>query len=346
VVSRALEYRFGSGIGSIVLSRRWTRARGDGLRRGAGYFLVSLGLMLLSLGVLAKAYIVPHVKRIPTDFYFREVSEGTGTYLNPAEGFAQVGPVPVRNVTTQRGDTDASSDDVAVWDQFTSTFDVENNHELTFDIDRLTLQRTTAASVNCCGQNERRTGALTALFPIGTEKRTYSFWDDNAVKAFPIRYMDTTIVDGLSVYRFHQSVPPMQINHLGLPGSAFGEPELGPTLQLSWWYSGETDVWVEPVTGGIVKASQHADQWLEDPDGKRVLTLATIDAGWDGDTVARAVRDATTQRDQLHLLQNTVPVVGPIAGVVLIVVGLLLLRSQRPGRSPHPAGEPAPAPAA
>jgi DUF3068 family protein len=295
------------------------------VRRAIGYFLLSLGLLGVFLGLFAKFYIVPRVKKIPTDFYFREVSEGTGTYLDPGQDFAQVGPVRVRNVTIQRGDPESSTNAVAAWDQFASTFDVENKHELSYDIDRLTLDRSTAASVNCCGQNERRTGSLTVLFPIGTERKSYPFWDDNAEKGYPAEYKETTTVDGLTVYRFHQSVQPLQINHLGLPGSLFGQPDLGPSVQLKWMYSGETDIWVEPVTGGIVKASQHADQWLVAPNGKRVLTVATIDAGWDDPTVQAAVDQASDQKSQLQLLQTTLPLAGPIVGIVLIVVAILLL---------------------
>jgi hypothetical protein len=301
------------------------------VRRGTGYFLLTLGLIAVFLAPLARFYIVPRVKKVPSDFYFREVSDGTGIYLNPAQNFAEVGPVPVRNVTIQKGDVDASTKTVAVWDQFTSLFDVENHHEITYDIDRLTLEKTTAASVNCCGQNERRTGGLTALFPIGTSKdKRYLFWDDNALKLYPMTYQATETIDGLESYRFHQAVAPLQINHLKLPGTLIGEPKAGSSVDLSWWYQGTTDVWVEPVTGGIVKASQVADQWLEDPEGKRVLTVAKIEAGWNPQTVQSAVDTASSQRKQLQLLQNTVPLAAPVAGIVLIVVGLILLGVARP----------------
>lgn len=293
------------------------------MRRVGGYALITLGLIGLFMSPLARFYVAPRVKKIPTDFYFREVSEGTGTYLNPGAGFEVVGPTPVMNVTIQRGVPSDSTEDVAAWDQLTSLFDPGNHHQITYDIDRLTLRRTDAVGVDCCGENEGRVGTLTALFPIGTKKTTYRFWDFNAKRAFDISYQETTTVDGLTAYRFHQHIDPLQISQLKLPGRLVGLPAEA-LVELSWWYASDTDIWVEPVTGGILKASQKADQWLEDPAGVRRLTVALIEAGWNDDTVRRAVHDASQQRSQLQLISFGIPVFGPIVGIVFILAGLFL----------------------
>ena len=102
------------------------------MRRSGAYGLVALGLVALFLAPLAKFYVVPRVKKIPTDYYFRAVSVGTGSYLDPSHGFTVVGPVKIENIHLVKGDPAASSKTVAVWDSFDSTFDVNNRHELSY----------------------------------------------------------------------------------------------------------------------------------------------------------------------------------------------------------------------
>src|SRR5204863_4343628 len=128
----------GSGAMLPMLERRGT---GFWVRRTWGFVAVSVGLVLLFMAPLARFYVTPRVKKIPADFYFREVSKGTGTYLNPSAGLQVVGPVPVTNVTVHRGDVAASTATVAVWDQFSSLTDTQNRHQITYDVQRITLQR-------------------------------------------------------------------------------------------------------------------------------------------------------------------------------------------------------------
>jgi hypothetical protein len=300
------------------------------VRRTFGYTLVALGLILIFLAPVTSFYVVPRVKKIPTDFQNREVAVGVASYLDPSQGFTLVSGVPIRDVRTQKGDVDASTDTVAVWDGFDSLFDVKNHHQITYSINRYTLQRVTAASVKCCGQNIDRGSSLTQLFPIGTEKKTYQFWDDSAKAAFPIHYIATETLDDATVYRFHQTVPAVKIDTLGLPGKLVGESSNPGVVQLNWMYASETDIWVEPVTGGIVKAGQHAVQWLADQvTGQDRLTVADVDAEWDPPTVQNNVDQALAQKRQLALLETGIPIFGPVIGVVLIVIGLLLARGRR-----------------
>jgi hypothetical protein len=309
-----------------------------GLRRTLGFVAMALGLILIFLAPLARFYVTPRIKKLPTDFYFREVATGMGTYLNPQAGLTVVGPVPVRNVTIQRGDVHASTKTVAVWDQFSSLSDTQNDHSITYDVQRLTLDRHTSASVNCCGESQKRGSSLTAFFPIGTEKKTYQFFDFNADRAFPISYVGTTTIDGLSVYRFHQRIAPLKLKSIKLLGTQVGltDPNL---VDLDWMYSSDTDIWVEPVTGAPVKALQKADQWFADSTGTRRLTVAQVQAQWDDPTVRKSVHDASDSKSQLQLIQFSIPVFGGLAGIVLLVVGLLLL-SRAPSATEHAATSP------
>jgi hypothetical protein len=221
---------------------------------------------------------------------------------------------------------------VAAWDQFAGLQDVQNHHQITVDVERLTLDRHTAASVDCCGESQRRGSGLTALFPIGTRQRSYPFWDFNAKANYPAAYQGAETIDGLTAYRFHQHIDPVRIKQMKLAGKQIGLPDQA-VVDLSWMYSADTDIWVEPVTGGIVKASQRAQQWFADPGGTKRLTVADIDAGWDDATVRAAVDKASAQKQQLRLLEFQLPVFGGVAGIALLAIGLVLLVA-----SPRPEG--------
>jgi DUF3068 family protein len=314
------------------------------VRRTGAYTALSLGLILLFIAPLARWYTLPRVKKIPTDYQFRAVSVGTATYLDPSHGFQVVGPVRIENVHQVRGDVDASTKTVAVWDSFDSTWDVDNRHELSYAIDRYTFDRVTGRSVDCCGQNEDRTGALTLLMPIGIEPRAYqAFWDSTAKRAFPIEYERTTMLQGLTVYLYHQHVAAMQIGTLTLPGKAVGDPTVA-SEKLDWMYTAETDVWAEPVTGAIIKASQAADQWLQDTSGIRKLTIATTNVTQTPDTTRRIIETVSAQRGRLQFVQSRLPVFGPVVGILLVALGLFLVGGVV--RSPPRASESAPAAAA
>jgi hypothetical protein len=302
------------------------------LRRTFGYVLVSVGLLLLFMAPLARWYVLPRVKKLPTDYYYRAVSDGTGSYLSPTAGFKVIGPVKLQDVHIVKGDVEASSRNVAVWDSFDSTFDVENGHQLSISVDRYTFDRVTALSVACCDQNQDRTGSLTLLFPIGAAKHSYPFWDETAKQAFPMDYQDNETLAGLSVYHYHQHGGPLIINHLKLPGKLVGTSD--SQVDLDWWYTVDTDVWVEPLTGAIIKGSQKADQWLA-LGGERKLTIATTDFTQSADTVQGIADFVKPQREQLVVVQSYLPFFGPLAGIAMVALGVVLLARGR--RPPEPS---------
>ncbi len=301
--------------------------------------LVAVGLALIFLAPLAKFYVTPRVRKLPLDLYSRNVSDGTGTYLDPGKGFVDVGPVHLRDIRIVKGDVSAGSRGVAVWDSFDSTFDVQNHHELSYAIERYTLDRRTGQSVRCCGENLDRGGALSLTFPLGAGKQSYPWWDGTAKAAFPMRYAGTVKLFGLSLYHYRQTIEPTIINHLTLPGTTIGEPEAG-LVRLDWWYRADTDVLVEPTTGAPVRGTQSADQWLADSTGARKLTVATTRFAQSPATVKTLVDYANGLRKQLLLVQSFLPAFGWIIGLVLLAFGLLLLlRSAAPaGLAVAPAG--------
>ncbi len=97
-------------------------------------------------------------------------------------------------------------------------------------------------------------------------------------------------------------------------------------------YSKDTTIWIEPVTGSFVNLSYHMEQQTD--DGANFITL---DLAYTEDEVADSVADAKSSRDKLNLVRNTVPLIGFIAGIPLLIAGLFLTARGGGGRKPEAA---------
>ena len=310
--------------------------------RRIGYVLVFLGLFLFFFGAVERLYAYPRLKKAPLDQYSQPVATGTGTYFNRSpDKLTKVSGAELRNVRTVRGDVKAGSDEVAVWDSFNSTVDVADNGVITATQERIALDRVTAQSVRCCGENPTHQG-LTLKFPFDTKKQSYQFWDGPAHAASPADFKGTEVVEGVDVYRFEQRIDRKTLRTQEVPGSLAGDPD-ADSVTTNVVYSNLKTLWVEPATGIIVKAQQDAIQVLETPEGEQVLTLLDAVLTYDDATVKANAEDASSGASQLRLLGTILPVGGVVLGLVLTSVGLYLLRAPQGRRLRRPEREGRPA---
>jgi Porin PorA len=294
--------------------------------RRVGFVLVFVGLFLLFFGVFARVYTYPRLKKAPLDQYSEPVATGTGTYFNRSpDKLTEVTGAQLKNVRVVRGDVGAGSDEVAVWDSFNSTVDTADNGVVSATQERIALDRVTAQSVQCCGENPRHQG-LTLKFPFGTKQATYQFWDGPAQRALPAVFTRTETIDGVDTYRFEQRINRLDIGDQEIPGSLAGDPDT-PSVQTDVIYSNTKTLWVEPTTGIIVKASQDVTQVLETPGGEQVLTLVDALLTYDQATVSSNADDAAAGARQLRLLGTILPAAALFLGLVALAAGLVLLRS-------------------
>jgi Porin PorA len=294
--------------------------------RRVGFVLVFVGLFLLFFGMFARLYTYPRLKKAPLDQYSEPVATGTGTYFNRSpDKLTEVTGAQLKNVRVVRGDVGAGSDEVAVWDSFNSTVDTADNGVVSATQERIALDRVTAQSVQCCGENPRHQG-LTLKFPFDTKQTTYQFWDGPAQRALPAAFTRTETINGVDTYRFEQRIDPLDIGDQEIPGSLAGDPDT-PSVQTDIIYSNTKTLWVEPATGIIVKASQDVTQVLETAGGEQVLTLVDALLTYDQATVANNADDAAAGARQLRLLGTILPVVALFLGLVALAAGLVLLRS-------------------
>jgi hypothetical protein len=294
--------------------------------RRVGFVLVFVGLFLLFFGLVERVYAYPRLKKAPLDQYSSPVATGTGTYFNRSpDKLAEITGARLSNKRIVRGDVGAGTDDVAVWDSFNSTIDTADNGVITATQERIALDRVTAQSVQCCGENPRHQG-LTLKFPFDTKKTPYQFWDGPAQRALPAAFTRTEKLNGVTVYRFEQRIDRLDVGDQEIPGSLAGDPET-PSVQTNIVYSNLKTLWVEPATGIIVKAQQDASQVLETQGGKPVLTLLDAVLTYDDATVARNADDAASGANRLRLLGTILPLVALFLGLVALAAGLVLLRS-------------------
>lgn len=317
---------------------------------------LGLGVFLLVLAGLAKWYAYDKLALVPLDQDTVSVSYGPdATYLNVA---AEGGPAIQTGdlVSTRRvvGDVEASelaSDEldreVAVWSTYSFTNPAESTdngeNPLSGRLDYVAFDRHTGETIDCCEtytqsgmdpETEEVADPVEVTFegqyfklPFNTQKRDYMFWDGSVGDTLPLVFEEEEELDGLTVYRFSQTIPPTDVDveeHTEVPGSLVGLRR--PSVQTDRMYSNVRTVWIEPETGVIIKAEEDQLSTL-DIKGEPVATITEVTIGYDDETIARNIDEYSSLSSRLKLVRVTVPLVGLIAGVLLVLVGALLLLS-------------------
>jgi hypothetical protein len=295
------------------------------VRRIFGYIMFTLGWLLVFLAPLLYLYTKPRVEKAPNDVYEVTRSFGSGRIFS-AKTFHVEGPMPVENVSIARSDTEASSKQIAVISIFQRTINLQTGGDIDYQLDVYCMDRASGYAVHCPSEQPRHEG-LTLKFPFGTKKQTYPFYDSTAHAAFPAQYLRTEKLEGMDTYVFRSDVPQTSLGTLVLPGSVIGSSE--PGIVTFRWYKATTTVWVEPITGAIVKGAQVASQWTTN-GGQYVTTLADTDFVNSQDSIAHIAEKVRTKVWQLRLVEYWVPFFGPVIGLGLIVLGLIMLATARP----------------
>lgn len=184
---------------------------------------------------------------------------------------------------------------------------------------------------------------LTYRFPFDTEKKTYPFFDPIAQKAFDANYDGEDDVNGLTAYRFTQNVgydadgklaDPLKYASLyeddadssvkataemwGVPG----EPD--EMIKMDRFYAAQRTFWVEPVSGTIVKATEHGYQYYARDALKPEVTYVDFKVTSNEETVESQVSSARDERDRLALWTRILPITFTALGLITLVGGAVL----------------------
>jgi hypothetical protein len=290
--------------------------------------LLFLGSFLLVVGLLARFWAPGEVKKTPLDV--NSVMRLTGEALL-FDGTALVS-TPVRASSVTHADSAKSDDDVVVFQNSSClvknpdgnapdcvSADDPQERLISASTTHFATDRVTALAVNDARYLPADATAVEGLvnkFPFDVEQKDYPFWDGLTGQAVPAVFSGEEDLDGVHVYRFVVNVVDGDITIGSDPGK----------------YTTEKTMWVDATTGSILKQTEHQIRKMA-ATGQTVLDL---DFGFTPETVANNVADAKDNGSRLTLLTQTVPLVGIIGGVLLLVVGFLLFPRDVPER---PVGE-------
>ncbi|QUR69530.1 DUF3068 domain-containing protein [Mycobacterium spongiae] len=184
---------------------------------------------------------------------------------------------------------------------------------------------------------------LSYRFPFHTEKKSYPYFDPIAQKPFDANYEGEEDVNGLTTYRFTQNigysadgklVAPVKYPSLyaseddskvtapaamwGLPGDPMEQ------ITMTRYYAAQRSFWVDPVSGTIVKETEHANHYFARDALKPELTMADYEVTSTEETVESQVNAARDERDRLALWSRVLPITFTATGLIALIGGGVL----------------------
>jgi hypothetical protein len=328
------------------------------LRRVVSFAVLGLGVFGIAAGLLLRFYAYPALAKIPHDPKTTAVAQGNGiTALVYVEKDGGPGTPEIRRNLSLTSSTFVSGDmrapevqadsDVTSWIEATRVKEDRDGLTVNASVRELCLDRFTAEAVAPCtnqyiektheenkdtkvpgAPNQVQFPGLNFKFPFQTEKQTYPWYDTTLGKPVEARFEAEEQLQGLTVYRFKQSVPATNVDNRKVPGTLIGMPE--PTVDAGLYYQVNRILWIEPETGAVIKARQSMKQELRTAeqgegagttvfDGTLELNKKTVDAN---------VRTAQENMSKLWLLTG-LPVILWIVGGVLTLAGIVLVLTMR-----------------
>lgn len=315
------------------------------MRRNIGLVLAGLGAFLIVLAVVLPAWIVGHVVKFPLNEYETATLSADGASYFSVSALAEKTGVTMEATYTIKGDGAAGTSSTAVWDEYSYVYDQTDHQAVQEMTRRFAFDRKTGQLVMCCGANVngdssvQQRGLVGYVFPIGTKKQTYQVFDTTLNKPVAFPFAGTTTVHGIEAYKFTEDVAPVQIATQAVPGSLVGMSAASVTLPE--FYEIHLTYYVDPVTGALINVQEHQTVSLHNPaTGAQALLLFDADLKATPATVTSVVKLDTDGRNKLSLLKVTLPLVLGLAGVILLVTGLVLGRRGRQPLDSEPAEKP------
>jgi hypothetical protein len=336
------------------------------MRRIAGAALFGLGVLCVLLAMALAWIIVPSQRKVPLDLVPPDVVVETAN-----ASFVQAKMLPngtpqvvvenagLRSTTGIKPDFRAAAEldgETLVWNVYHSTNRIDTGEMINSSESRVALDRRSGEAVPWEGQchveqqapcspgNVAFAGHL-YLFPFGTEKRAYDYWDSSLHRALPMQYQAEEEFNGLPAYRFQQQIPEQQVpmDQQSLAGMlGFLAPRATGGLVS---YRATRTLWVEPMTGAIVGYREQQHRELVPDLGERVV-IFDADLQYDQATLNAVGARAADGRDRMRLLGVIVPIGLAVLGLALLAGGLLVSagagpRARRVTEAPRPQPTPA-----
>jgi hypothetical protein len=305
------------------------------VRRVIGVVLAGLGVVLIAAAILLPSWVSSQFVKFPLDVNETAVLDASNaSYLSAATLKVQTG-VTIQATYAIKGEPGKGSSSVAVWQQTSTVEDITHHRSIQQTTRTLAFDRRTGQLVNCCGASVngnaavRPTGLAGYVFPFGTQKQTYQVFDTTFNRTVPYVYSGTATVSGIQTYVFVQDTPATQFATQAIPGSMIGLKTA--VVRAPLFNKQHIVYYVDPATGALLNVSNHQTVTLHNPDtGAQALVLYDADLKATPATISHTVALDSSGRNELTLVETTLPlVVGIVGGVALAAGGFLLLRGRK-----------------
>lgn len=184
---------------------------------------------------------------------------------------------------------------------------------------------------------------LSYRFPFNTKKQSYQYFDPIAQNAYEANYEGEDDVNGLTTYRFVQNVGYNPDGTLDEPvryPSLYGHDEDGEItaaarmwnigdanpdedITMTRYYAAQRTMWVDPVSGTIVKTKVHANQYYARDPLQPEVALADYTVTSTEETIENQVKAARDERDRFALWSRVLPITFTAAGLICLIGGAL-----------------------
>ncbi|MEU4339990.1 DUF3068 domain-containing protein [Nocardia sp. NPDC023852] len=341
-----------------------------GTRRTVACLLVGLGALLIVAALMIPTYTVGKLSKTPLDIEITTIATNQpgedslvldAKSLTAPEGSAKVDtnvPLVSQRFLTVEDPADANEMTVQAGQTLRRIDKQGDTGLLTATIDRVTIDRVTgmpvdkepngsiAVTTTKEGENiadpVQHTG-LQYRFPIGTEKKSYPYFDLNARKTSDANFVEEAEINNMKVYHFQQSVPATSLwdvvqaptNRLSLPAAKWGVEGGETPVTMTRFYTNTRDIWVEPKTGTVIKGSEQIHLYYARSADKPEVTALKSHLVFDENTIESQISVAKENIDKLALYGRIMPIVFGILGVIALIVGVFL--GLRGGSAPAPA---------
>jgi hypothetical protein len=299
------------------------------MRRVIGVTLAGVGVLLILAAILLPTWVGSQFIKFPlSENETAVLAASNASYFSAATLHEETG-VSIQATYTIKGEPSKGSSSVAVWDQTSSVSDVTNHRSIQQTTRTFAFDRRTGQLVDCCGANVngntsvRQTGLVGYVFPFGTQKQTYQVFDTTLDRPLPFVYSGTATVGGIQTYEFVENVPSTQFATQAVPGSMLG---LKTAIVRAPLFDKQHLVYyVDPETGALLNVNEQQTVTLHNPaTGAPGLVLYDADLTVTPASLSQIVALDSSGRNEITLVETTLPLVFGIAGGVAVLAGAFL----------------------
>jgi hypothetical protein len=309
------------------------------VRRTFAILLLGVGAFAIALAVLLRFYAYPSLALLPLDQSKEQgktvaVGQNVTFYdtaaLTLRTGTLTVTQIAAGNITAPEA---VPGGHIAVWKEGLAVTD-SSGKLIQANQNQVCMDRYTGMAVEPCSQGfvDDRTdvkhAGLSYKFPFNTARVDYPYYDTFIGGTTPMRYLGDDTINGVPAYKFVQDVPATKIGQQDVPGPLANGAE-GTSVSAGRYYSNTRTVWVEPVSGIIMKGQEQQRQWFRSPDNRDGADVLKGTFIWDDTTVKMMSDRAAQVRPQLSLLYSTGPIGAGVVGIVALLIGIVLLATGR-----------------